>query len=343
MSMLVVAAIVVGVVAVLVLGGKAAGPRADGNGGNDGSGQPATTSPPPAECPLTGLKPEGGSVPNRPALAVKVENLPAARPQTGLAWADLVYEEPVEGGITRFIVVYQCRNAARIEPVRSARLTDPPILVQFGRPAFGYAGAVPAVVKAVRAAGITDVNFNVAPQAYHRDPSRQAPHNLYTSTDELYRAARRSGGIPPALFAYSTDVPSGATAASSVHVPFSEYSDVFWRWDASKSEWLRSYGTTPATYSNGQQMAFPNVVIQMVRVKMTDITDANGMHSPLAITTGSGSVYVLRDGKMIKGTWSRPRQSDRTVLKDAQGNVIALRPGSTWIELVPQRTQITVK
>jgi hypothetical protein len=90
-------------------------------------------------------------------------------------------------------------------------------------------------------------------------------------------------------------------------------------------------------------MASKNVVIQMVRVKMTDITDANGMHSPLAITTGTGTVYVLRDGKVIKGTWSRPRQSDRTVLKDAQGNVIPLTPGQTWIELVPLRTPITVK
>jgi hypothetical protein len=345
LSMVVIAAIVLGVAAVLVLGGKASGPQAasNGPGGAGGGGnEPATTSPPPAECPLTGMKPKGG-VPNRPALAVKVENLPEARPQTGLAWADLIYEEPVEGGITRFIVVYQCTNASRIEPVRSGRLTDPPILKQFGRPVFGYAGGVPAVIKAVRQAGVTDVNFNNAPNAYHRDAARVAPHNLYTSTDELYRAAHRTGGVPPALFTYSTDAPASASPASSVHVPFSEYSDVYWRWDASKSEWMRSYGTTPATYSNGEQMAAPNVVIQMVRVKMTDITDANGMHSPLAITTGSGTVYVLRDGKVIKGTWSRPRQSDLTVLKDAQGNVIALHPGPTWIELVPQRTPITVK
>jgi hypothetical protein len=65
---------------------------------------------------------------------VKVENIPVARPQTGLSFADIIYEEPVEGGITRFIVIYQCRDASRIEPIRSGRLTDPDALVQYGPP-----------------------------------------------------------------------------------------------------------------------------------------------------------------------------------------------------------------
>jgi hypothetical protein len=128
-----------------------------------------------------------------------------------------------------------------------------------------------------------------------------------------------------------------------VHVPFSPYSDVFWKWSGSKSEWLRFYGTLPATYSNGQQMAAQNVVIQQVRIKMTDITDANGMHSPEVISTGSGRAYILRDGKVIRGTWSRPRVADLTVFKDAQGNEIPLTPGKTWIELVPNNVKVTVR
>src|SRR5205823_398942 len=91
---------------------------------------PAKTSParspappPPPTCPLTGV--QGGSVPNRPALAIKVENAPESRPPVGLDAADVIYEEPVEGGITRFVVVYQCHDAARVEPVRSVRQADP--------------------------------------------------------------------------------------------------------------------------------------------------------------------------------------------------------------------------
>src|SRR5438445_1471791 len=176
------------VVVVLVVGAVVAGalafsrnktPLASGNSPGSTINSPST-SPPPPVCPLTGVNPKG-SVPNRPALAMKVENLPSARPQTGLSWADIVYEEPVEGSITRFIVVYQCQDASRVEPVRSARLTDPDILVQFGKPLFAYAGGVPKVVTAVREAGLIDVNFNTPRAAadYHRDPNRSAPHDLY--------------------------------------------------------------------------------------------------------------------------------------------------------------------
>src|SRR5262245_2320966 len=146
-AVLVAAALVLGV---LALGGN--NPVASVLGKVTGS--PA----PPPTCPLTGLRPKGGTVPRRPALAIKVENLPLARPQTGLDSADIVYEEPVEAGITRFIVVYQCSEAARVEPVRSGRLEDPDILVQFGHPLFGYAGAVQAVVRKVKRTGLHDVN-----------------------------------------------------------------------------------------------------------------------------------------------------------------------------------------
>jgi hypothetical protein len=341
-AVVLVVAVVFGV---MVACGKSGPPSANGaaNGGGDGS----ATSPSPVLriCPLTGKRAAGGVVPNRPALAVKVENLPAARPQTGLSWADIVYEEPVEANITRFIVVYQCQGAERIEPVRSGRLTDPLILMQFGRPVFGYAGGVPAVLKAVRAAGLTDVNFNNAPQAYHRDPARPAPHNLYTSSTELYAAAGKAGagGIPKPVFTFSTDLPATAKPASSVHVPFSQYSDVVWSWSSSRSAWMRSYGSVPATYSNGEQMSVPNVVIQMVKVRMTGITDVNGVHSPEVVATGSGKALILRNGSVIAGTWSRPKLSDLTVFKDAQGNVIPLAPGKSWVELVPNAVHVSVR
>src|SRR5712691_1838884 len=176
-TFVVVAAVVVGV---LVIGGRRGlGPLAQGNPG-DTNGHGGKDAP--VVCPLTGSKPAAGQVPDRPALAVKVENLPAARPQTGLSFADIIYEEPVEASITRFIVVYQCQDASRIEPVRSARLTDPGILVQFGKPLFGFAGGVQRVLDRVHERGLIDVNFEsrAASQSYHRDPARSAPHDLYT-------------------------------------------------------------------------------------------------------------------------------------------------------------------
>src|SRR5919198_918880 len=329
-AIVLVAALVVGV---LYLGGRGKGsPLFPGGGSHNGS--PAGASPPQKDCPLTGVP--RPNVPNRPALAVKVENLPASRPQTGLSWADIIYEEPVEGGITRFIAVYQCRDAGRIEPVRGARLTDPDILVQFGHPLLGYAGGVGEVVSKIRRAGLIDVNYlsHAAAGAYHRDPSRIAPHNLYTSTGALYRAAPTLEGPPKPIFEYSETPLSGARV-HRVHLPFSQASDVYWKWSRSKKMWLRFHGTVPHTYSDGTQVSTPNLVVQVVKVVQTSITDANGIRSPEVVATGTGKAYVFRDGRVVVGRWGRPTLKDVTEFVDRSGAEIRLTQGTTWVELVP--------
>lgn len=330
LGLLVLVAVVGGV---LFLGGKAGvGPLAD-TGGNSDADHGGAPPPPPAKCPLTGIDPSG-DVPNRPALAIKVENLPQARPQIGLSHADVIYEEPVEAGITRFIVVYQCSDSDQVEPVRSARLTDPDVLRQFGKPLFGYSGAVPKVISAVRAAGIIDVNADRKPQAYQRDPNREQPHNLFTSTQDLYGSVKWRAEAPKPVFLYSSSA-SGGTQVSDAHLPFSEFSDVHWRWDAGKKVWLRFHGTEPHTYSDGSQVNAKNVIVQMVKVVLTDITDVNGVRSPEVVSTGSGTAYILRDGKMIKGTWQRSNTSQLTTFVTSSGRQIRLRPGNTWVELLP--------
>jgi hypothetical protein len=321
---------------VLFLGGKAGvGPLANGD---DLAGHGGRSGPPPT-CPLTGVDPEG-SVPNRPALAVKVENIPSVRPQTGLSHADIIYEEPVEAGITRFIVVYQCDDAEKIEPIRSARLTDPAILRQFGHAVFAYAGGVPQVISAVGKAGLIDVNFIKAASAYHRDPARGAPHNLYASSADLYRAAHASEGAPEPMFTYGSPTEKGRKV-HEVHLPFSSYSDVFWRWDSGPGVWLRSHGMVPHTYSDGTQVNAKNVVVQVVKVEKTSIHDVNGVVSPEVVSTGSGTAYVFRNGRMIKGTWTRKGLSDVTTFKDPKGNVIPLALGNTWVELLPDTISIS--
>jgi hypothetical protein len=321
--------------AFLLLGGNGPFGLADDGGVGHGSG-----APPPIRCPLTGLS-KKGSVPNRPALAVKVENIPSVRPQIGLSYADIIYEEPVEAGITRFIVIYQCRNADQIEPIRSARTSDPAILRQYGSPIFAYSGAVPQVVSAVRNAGLIDVNFERHQGAYKRDPARLAPHNLYSSTDALYAAAQTDDGAPEPVFRYSSVRPKGQKARE-VHLPFSIYSDVYWRWNKTQKAWLRSHGDVAHTYSDGAQVNAKNVVIQLVKLEDSGIVDANGVSSPEVVSVGRGVAYVLRNGRVIKGTWERDRVKDITVFRDAQGNEISLTPGNTWVELLPEEKPVEI-
>jgi hypothetical protein len=319
----------------LLLGGKAPFGLADDGGVGHGGNRPL-----PARCPLTGLS-GNGAVPNRPALAVKVENIPSVRPQIGLSHADIIYEEPVEAGITRFIVIYQCRDAERIEPIRSARTSDPGILRQFGRPIFAYSGAVPQVVAAVGEAGLIDVNFERNQGAYERDPARPAPSNLYSSTEALYAAAGNVQGVPEPVFRYSSARPRGQKARE-VHLPFSIYSDVYWRWNNGRKAWFRWHGDAAHTYSDGAQVIAKNVVVQVVKLRDTGITDANGVASPEVVSVGRGVAYVLRNGRVIKGTWERDGVKDITVFRDAQGNEISLAPGTTWVELLPDDKPVEI-
>lgn len=291
--------------------------------------------PAPPSCPLTGQPAPHGEVPARPALAIKVENLPDARPQAGLDRADVVYEEPVEGGITRFIVVFQCHDAARVGPVRSGRTTDPKVLVQFGHPVMGYAGGQAPVVRAIDRAGLIDENYNIAISAYTRDDTRPAPHNLYTSTRSLWKAAKATEGAPHPVFSYDPEVAGPSRKARTVHLPFSSYSDVYWTWSRREGAWLRSHGTVPHVLEDGTQVRAANVVVMQVQVRTGPIVDAAGNHSPEVELTGSGKAYVFRDGRMIVGRWERARLKDVTTFVTKAGTEIALAPGVTWVELLP--------
>jgi hypothetical protein len=113
-----------------------------------------------ATCPLTGTPvPGGGAVPQRTALAVKIDNYPDARPQSGMDKADVVFEEPVEGGITRYAVVFQCQDAALVGPVRSARNIDIGILGQLGTPLFVHVGGIDPVLANIAASPLVNVDL----------------------------------------------------------------------------------------------------------------------------------------------------------------------------------------
>jgi len=304
-----------------------------------------THGSPPPTCPLTGTNAPGGHVPRRPALAIKVENAPEARPQSGLDRADVVYEEPVEGGLTRFIAIFQCHDAARVGPVRSGRMEDPDVLTQFGRPVMGFAGGANPVKKAIDRSGVVDANYLVAPNAYARDDARVAPHNLYTTTAALWKAgakiAKSRGTAPDPVFTYAPNVAGKSRRVAEVHIPYSGYSDVYWRWSAREHGWLRSHGSVAHTLTDGSQVSAKNVVVLEVRVGTSSIVDAAGNPSPRITLTGRGRAMVFRDGRMIAGRWSRPSLKDLTELTSRSGDVIDLAPGTTWVELVPTTVAVT--
>jgi hypothetical protein len=306
-----------------------------------GEGEPIIPGVPildqPTLCPLTGEEAPSDAAAEQPALAIKVENLDAARPQAGLLEADLIWEEEAEGGITRFIAVYQCQTAARVGPVRSARPVDAPLLEQLGEPLFGYAGGAGPVKEQLADASIIDLNYIDAAQAYTRDESRSAPHDLYTSTRALRKAARNRGEAPEAQFIYQEDAPErrGTRPGREIVADWSIATDVVWRYRGSDGLYRRFHGEEPHLMEDGSQVAADNVVVMMVERTRTGLVDPAGNPVPSFEVVGRGDAIVFRDGRAIRGRWERPDEGDLTQLVDRDGEDIALKPGTTWIMLYP--------
>lgn len=332
--------------------------------------QPQTTSaaspspspspePEPVRCPLTGeAAPEGLDV-NRPALAVKIDNHPRARPPAGLESADIVYEELVEGGLTRFLGIHHCRDAEDLGPVRSARAVDPDIMVQYEPVLFAYSGASPNNLNKVRStAGVIDLAHGSNGPAYSRRRGRPAPHNLFTSTD-LIRARPAAEGVngpPETGLVFDPDLgddpeepPSPAASESpqaapepppapgtTVSMSYSGAASVGYTYDAETRRYLRSIGGQPHLAASGEQLSAANVVVMKVPV------DRSGS-SPEIATAGTGEVIVVRNGESVQGQWTRPSLAHQTTLQDAAGEPITLAPGNTWINLLPNDRPVTVE
>lgn len=288
-----------------------------------------------ATCPLSGLPAPGGHVPRRPALAIKVDNYPSARPQSGLDQADIVFEEPVEGGITRLVAVFQCQQADLVGPIRSAREVDAQILDELSKPIFVHVGGIAPVLSIIAAADDYDEDVPAIGSVVQNVPGRYPPYDTYISTSAGWELEPSDTTPPSPIFRYSQRPPKGSQV-SSINIPYSGTNDVTWTWDSASGRWLLSYSGDAATDADGSPIAVPNVVVQMVNVTYGPWAENSlGALEVESQLTGSGSLMVFRDGREVTGTWQRSSLDSPTNLVAADGSTISLQPGETWVEIVP--------
>jgi len=298
----------------------------------------APPPPPPVLWPLTGL--ESGVVAPHPALAVKIENSVDARPQTGLNSADVVWEEVVEGGITRFVAVYHSTLPAEIGPVRSVRPMDPAIAAPL-HGLFAFSGGQAQYVDAVAAAGMQVLSFDAGDDGFHRIDSRYAPHNVYASPPTLIAQADPAHLADPVAqfeFAAGGSQPTAVTAGTPANVlglTLSGVSDPTWTWSAPDARWLRAEGTTPSVEADGSPLRAANVVVLRVDVVATAGLDPAGNPVPETLLEGRGEALVATGGRTLPVTWVKNSVTDRLVLIGTDGNPVRLAAGNTWVELVP--------
>lgn len=302
-----------------------------------------TTIDPDSIGPLTGVPVDDAADLDRSALVIKIDNVEAARPQAGITSADIVFEERVEGNVTRLLAVFHSEVPDLVGPVRSTRSTDFDLVTMFGRPAYASSGGNSGVMSNFAGVDVIDVGHNQGGTGFERESGRTAPHNLMATPSALYERAGDGATVRPSpVFAYrepADALPADATPATTVGFGFGGSEISRFDWDDAEGVWLRSQRGTSHVDVAGTTLAPVNIVV----IQMT-YTFGNpvGISNPHGITTGEGTAMVFTDGHVISGTWSRPTAADPFDLRDAAGQPIGLTPGQTFVELVPGPESIAV-
>jgi hypothetical protein len=303
-----------------------------------GLGQPsdaATASAAPAAVwPLRGTKAPDDDSPRKRPIVVKVAADPSARPQSGLADADLVLEIPVEGGITRYAVVFHSKDPGKVGPVRSARQSDLNYLSSL-HAIVAHVGASEQVTKLVRDAAkggaFVDVDEFEHADAFERTSDRPAPYNAYTTAAKLRQVGGNDKVTVPAL--QFGEAAATALDGATLTVPTAD--PITYAYDAGKGAYHRAYNGGAKTTDGSTEVLPENVVVILTDVtEIPGTADSAGAPSVDYRSTGSGKVVILRDGKRYEGTWAREGNA-MYAFKDAGGVAIPLKPGLTWLHILP--------
>jgi hypothetical protein len=320
---------------------SAPGPAAPAAPGEDGPGTEAVIDDRP-RSPLTGLPTDADRL-AAPVLIAKIENSPNARPQSGLDAADIVIEEVVEGGITRFFVLFHSELPMAAGPIRSARPVDTDLLGGFGASGFAYSGARAEVMELL--ARTPSILITEGGAGFYRDQVRSAPHNLYLRPVETQAAVAGRGARALVDIGWTFDetVPGGALACpagasgcsdpgASVVVEMSAAYRSGWTYDVAAGVYRRDQNGRPSEVTGGGRIGADNVVILATR----HYVGGSGYDETDATTPAAGApAIVLRDGNRYAAVWVKPTPSALLELRTPDGAPFPLRPGRTWVHLPP--------
>ena len=278
-------------------------------------------------------------------LVAKIDDTVSARPQIGIDRADIVYIEQVEGGLTRLAVVYSSEIPTLIGPIRSARISDIEILAQYGRVVFAYSGAQSKLLPVISSANLNDYGAQrQSPTIYTRDESRTAPTNMVLRADLLLEKVHSDGreiATSRSIGWIFGDLPTGGTAITGAKMswPAASY-DI--TWSIEEERWLISNNGIPNMSASGSQHGPTTFVIQLVEIFPSEYGDKFGGVTPYSKTVGTGTGFVLRDGKYFPATWSRPDELSGTTWRALDGSDLPFARGQVWIALTEKNPQFAL-
>ena len=303
-----------------------------------------TTAAPRVQAPLSG-RPIDEETARRAAVSIKVDNSPQGRPQSGLEKADIVVEEKVEGGVTRFIAIYQSQESELVGPIRSLRTTDRPVVSAF-RGVFAFSDGVAFTLNRLKGAPVVAVTERDDAAAFVNPKGRRRPFATFAATARLRREAGDDAQPPAAAFGFLAEgeafAPAGAVPATKASIDYGGTTSGSFEWDVATGTWLRSSNGRPHLLVDGTRLAFSNVIIQKVGYRKVGYNDSSKHPVEEAVVVGEGEAIVLSGGKQVKGRWSKPTPEAMTTFTDAAGAPIKLVVGSTMIALAPSSAPISI-
>jgi len=280
----------------------------------------------------------------RPLMAVKIESSPQSRPQTGLDAADVVIEEVVEFGITRFMALFQSHIPEDVGPTRSARPVDAQLITAFGRSGFVYSGAraeVRGLLASTPAIQITEGGAG-----FHRLDDRPSPHNLYNRLPQALRAVQeRDPDVLEGIgWVFADQPPAGAVTCPSgsescddpgaaIDIAMSDRNSTGWEYDPDDGVYRRLQNGTPFRVTGPDTIGAANVVVLATRHYLGEANCSGARCPETDATTDGDRAIVLRDGERYEIRWRKPTADADLELLGEDGRPFPLKPGPTWIHM----------
>ena len=344
-------------------------PKSNGNGSEAKVDEPKTE-----ECPINGemlSKTQKTKWEIRRPLGVMIENHKEARPQSGLSSADVIFEAVAEGGITRFLSVFYCKDSSIIGPVRSARIYFVKLLQSFGTyPLYAHVGGAntegPAdalgYISELGWGSYNDLNQFSVPfpyfwRDYERLPNRATEHTVYSSTTKLWQYAKDKREL--------TDIDSDgkkwnekftswkfiddakvADRGNITKIDFGFWDNlasdfgVVWNYDSSTNSYKRTNGGSPLIDKNTNQILQTKNIAVMFAKESPANDGYEGGHI-LYKTIGTGDAIIFQNGKAIKGTWQKDDEESLIKFYDSNDKEISIVRGQVFIEILPVGNKVT--
>lgn len=285
---------------------------------------------------LTGEDIEAGSL-SRPSLSAKIDNHPSARPQVGLGLADIVFEELVEGGLTRYVAVWHSELPPEIGPVRSVRPMDPEIVSPFGG-VFAYSGGQVRFIQMMQQAPVYNAIHGQpdTEETFYRTSAKVAPHNVLVKAPDLI-GQHLDLVAPGQQFSYASD-PASSTAVAAgnevkkINPRFSGFSSPTWEWDEAEQAFVRFQTNGAAdSASSGEQLTADNILVLQVSIEVVE-------DIPTTRLVSQGSGWIATGGFVEEILWAKTAPESKILLTTTSGDSVLLGVGNTWIELIPNES-----